>query len=271
MFNDLFNDQEMKTIEWVVMQILNCKYEDIHGKVEVKNTKLARLNRNERRKYVDLLVHYNNNEINIELNNNFNGQYIRNYLYAFILVLRNYLRKDKDYYNKLHKVISVNLNWYKSKELGEKMPPKRVITLPCSDINDDYLLKIIMVNLDSYSKICYNEVTKDDKFYKLLTIKDKMELDYLIQDEELLENYGSKLIELSSKEENMEWKEEYDEILSRIEEYQAAKYEGIEQEKREMIVNLNKNHVSLETIAKSAKLSLARVKEILKEEAVTID
>ena len=35
LFHDLFNENEMDTIEWSVMQILNANYEDIHGKVAV--------------------------------------------------------------------------------------------------------------------------------------------------------------------------------------------------------------------------------------------
>ena len=270
MFNDLFGEDNMNTIEWVVMQILNCKYEDIHGKVIVRNTKLSRMNKKERRKIVDLLVNYNNCDINIELNNNFDGQYIRNYLYAFILILNKYLRlnkEDKSYYNKLYKVISVNLNWYKTKELGKKMPPKREIVLPCNDANNDYLLKIIMVNLDYYSGICYNDVAKEERLYKLLTIDNKKELDRIIQDEELLKEYGSKVLELSKNGDgNMEWKEEYDEIISRFENYQAGKID----KEREMIIGMNENHVSPETIAKIAKISLEQVKEILKEETAAV-
>ena len=73
LFHDLINEHEMDTIEWIVMQILECNYEDIHGKVEVKNIRLTRINRKERSKYVDLIVSYKNEKIILELNNNFNS------------------------------------------------------------------------------------------------------------------------------------------------------------------------------------------------------
>ena len=38
----------MNTIEWIAMQILNCSYEDIHGKVEVRNIRKQRVLKNER-------------------------------------------------------------------------------------------------------------------------------------------------------------------------------------------------------------------------------
>lgn len=56
LFHDLFNENEMDTLEWLVMQVLECKYEDIHGKVKVKNIRLTRTNKKERSKYVDLIV-----------------------------------------------------------------------------------------------------------------------------------------------------------------------------------------------------------------------
>ena len=35
LFHDLFNEHEMNTIEWIVMQILGKSYEEIHGRVIV--------------------------------------------------------------------------------------------------------------------------------------------------------------------------------------------------------------------------------------------
>ena len=33
LMHDLINENEMNTIEWIVMHILDCRYEDIKGKV----------------------------------------------------------------------------------------------------------------------------------------------------------------------------------------------------------------------------------------------
>ena len=58
LFKDMFNETQMDTLEWAVMQILNAKYEDIHGKVIVQNKELTHSFKNERNKTVDLLVDY---------------------------------------------------------------------------------------------------------------------------------------------------------------------------------------------------------------------
>ena len=65
----------MNTFEWVVMHILDCKYEDIKGKVKFLNIRLERVNKKERSKYVDLVVEYNDEKIILELNNHFHGIY----------------------------------------------------------------------------------------------------------------------------------------------------------------------------------------------------
>ena len=36
-FHDVFNGEDMNTLEWIVMHILGCSYEEVHGKVTVGN------------------------------------------------------------------------------------------------------------------------------------------------------------------------------------------------------------------------------------------
>lgn len=76
-FHDLFCREDMDTLEWAVTKILDCKYEDIHGKVKVANIRLSRLFKKERTKYLDLLVEYKNQKIIIEMNNNTGGIHTR--------------------------------------------------------------------------------------------------------------------------------------------------------------------------------------------------
>ena len=69
LFKDLFNEYEMDTLEWTVMQILNCSHDEIKGQVTVDNVRLNSISTSERVKVVDLKVKYKNNTILIELNN----------------------------------------------------------------------------------------------------------------------------------------------------------------------------------------------------------
>ena len=112
----------MSLLEWTASQILECDVSEVKGKVSVLNIRLPRTNEKERIKYVDLVVIYKNQKIIIELNNNYQGFYLRNVLYA-LNTLSNYYNLDKyNYYEKenFSKVILVNLNWYKTKSLSKK-------------------------------------------------------------------------------------------------------------------------------------------------------
>ena len=82
LFHDLFNENDMSLLEWTSSQILECDVSKVKGKVRVINIRLPRTNEKERSKYVDLVVEYENQKIIIELNNNYDGFYLRNVLHA---------------------------------------------------------------------------------------------------------------------------------------------------------------------------------------------
>lgn len=93
-FHDMFNEYEMDTIEWLVMKILDCKYEDIHGKVIVGGTESPNLSKDDKRKRLDLVVYYKDKILNIELNNNAGSDYLRNACYIGNRVINSYLEGD---------------------------------------------------------------------------------------------------------------------------------------------------------------------------------
>ena len=111
LFHDLWNEKEMDTIEWTVMQILNCSYEDIHGKVSVGNIRIINTSLDNKQKYVDLVVNYKDTITVIELNNNASDNYLRNVLYAMNCILNSYIEGEK-YTDKKIRGILVNLNWF---------------------------------------------------------------------------------------------------------------------------------------------------------------
>ena len=274
-FHDLYNKEDMNALEWAVMQILGCSYDDIHGRVTVGNIRLTRTSKKDKNKYLDLIVEYKNEKIIIELNNNFSGFYTRNILYAANVLMNNYQIKGKkninnDYYQEIVRVLLVNLNWYKSKKNSDKVPGKRIYEIPHSDFEEKgYILKIINVNLDYFDNLCYDEISEGDKLYKLLTVKSKDELDMLTKSEKMLEHYSNKLIDLSSNKEYTEgiMDEIIEENVAKQTAYLVGKDEGIEQgieqNKREMVVNLFKNNVPIDVISESSGLTIDEVKEII--------
>ena len=283
LFHDLFNENDMSLLEWTASQILECDVSEVKGKVSVLNIRLPRTNEKERIKYVDLVVIYKNQKIIIELNNNYQGFYLRNVLYA-LNTLSNYYNLDKyNYYEKenFSKVILVNLNWYKTKSLSKKVPSKKIITYeyPIDDVlkeyyNLDYLVKITNINLDYYEKLSYDNLDNYDKLYKLLTVDSEDMLKKFSKYEEL-NYYSKKLYNLSNDNKYLEeiMSEEMERNLRNQEKYLAGLYEGKIEGKEEgkletqthIIKNLLNNSISDDIILKTTNISNEELEKIKKE------
>ena len=274
LFHDLFNKENISTIEWVAMQILGCTYEEIKGNVSVVDARLTRINKNERNKYVDLLIQYNQEKIIIELNQNFDGNYLRNVLFATNTILNNYSMEGFDY-KKVSRCILVNLNWYPKTytKIKRETPGKEVIIwdYPSRKVSG-YLLKIININLDFYDNVSYDKLDTRDKFYKLLTVSDSKELNEIVDGEHLLGIYTSKLIKYSNDE---KFKEAImDEIIEKNalmqERYLSGLYDGMEQgiqeNQKDIVINMYKEKIALDVISKVTKLSVDEINEIISQE-----
>ena len=302
LFHDLFNANDMALLEWITMEILSCSFEEVHGNVSVINERLVRARPNERNKIVDLLIKYHDEFILVELNNNYLGDPVKSLVYAFNLLTSCYDfdstffeetkdKKTKFVYDKPMRGILVNLNWNNpeaTKRIRET--PGKVITnwnYP-TDSHPKYqghCLKIYSINLDYYAKICYNEVTKGDRFFKLLTINNKKELMELASDNPKLRAYASKLEDLSCEEEyrnmliskrlqrNLELQENEFNAYALGEEKGLQQgleqgisqgiSQGIEQKQREMVTSLNNQGVSLDVISKASNLSIHEIETII--------
>ena len=245
LFHDLFNENDMSLLEWTSSQILECDVSKVKGKVRVINIRLPRTNEKERSKYVDLVVEYENQKIIIELNNNYDGFYLRNVLHA-LNGLSNYYNIDNATYYELaskniYKTILVNLNWYRNKGISEKVPSKKIIfyEYPLDDVYKerykmDYLMKIININLDYYAKLGYDNLENYDNLYKLLTVNTEDELKKFSKYDEL--NFYSKKIHNLSKNDEYKEKimsEEIEENVRAHETYLGGLFYGREEARAE--------------------------------------
>ena len=302
LFHDLFNENDMSLLEWTSSQILECDVSKVKGKVRVINIRLPRTNEKERSKYVDLVVEYENQKIIIELNNNYDGFYLRNVLHA-LNGLSNYYNIDNATYYELaskniYKTILVNLNWYRNKGISEKVPSKKIIfyEYPLDDVYKerykmDYLMKIININLDYYAKIGYDNLENYDNLYKLLTVNTEDELKKFSKYDEL--NFYSKKIHNLSKSDEYKEKimsEEIEENVRAHETYLGGLFYGREEARAEaeaeiaeakaetdeakqklketqtlIVKNLLENSVSDDIILKSTNISIEELDNIKKE------
>ena len=279
LFHDLFNEKDIKAVEWVASQILECDVKEIKGKVSVKNVRLTRTNPNERSKYVDLIVEYKNEKIVIELNNNYEGIYTRNLNYAFNTLLNFYNSNGCSYYTRdaIFKVILVNLNWYKNKSID--ISGKKIHTIPYPDERlDDNILTIININLDYYDNLSYDRVIMFDKFFKLLTVNSKDMLECFSSIDEL-DTYSKNLEYFSNDKKYVEemMREEVEEIMRNQEKYFAGFHDGEDKGRHDgklegkletqtlIIKNLLNNSVPDDIILKSTNISHEELEKIKKE------
>ena len=270
-FNDLFCGIDMDVLEWVFSKVCRYPEEELHGKIKVLNSKLPRLNEDDKRKNVDLLLEYNDEILLIELNNNFIGRCVRNLLYAFNIIYSRYFKSNEpsnsDYYKIVHKLTLVNLNWYnkKRKNAALKAKPIRDVRI-YGNTSKKILLQIKDINLDYFEKLSYNDVTNgEEKFYKLLTVKDKHELDNLTKNEKLLVNYAKRITKMSEGGNSVIWNKELDEYFRKSEDYEIGMLDGTDQKEKEIVLNMNENNFSFKDIVKATKLSIDDVKKIINE------
>lgn len=273
LFHDLVCENDMLFLEWIVMQILDLKYDIVKGKVTIENIRLPRVKIKDRNKYVDIRLRYEEYIIILEINNHFRKNYMRNVIYCLNSLISNYQKGEGNYYKDINRVVLVNLNWFNNIDYSIDLIER--IELPYPDYNEiGFLLKIVNVNLDKYATTSYNEIRENEYFYKLLTINNKKELIEFTKGNKLLSFYVKNLIEYSKENkykdgDNMS--EAMEENLWKQELYMYGKHDGINQgiskgtlqKEKDVVLEMHKDNVSVTTIAKYVKLSVKKVKEII--------
>ena len=56
LYHDLINQDNIKVVEWIVMQILNISYEEVKDKCIVKDSRTTRASNSDKIKYVDTMI-----------------------------------------------------------------------------------------------------------------------------------------------------------------------------------------------------------------------
>ena len=178
------------------------------------------------------------------------------------------------------------MNWYKLKKDINDIDSvvESIWEYPSlKESKPEYFIKFINVNLFKIQQICYNEINERELVWKLFTINKKDELDNLIKNEKMLNNYQKKIERLSKDKEycRMVWDERIEETLRKHDEYFNGKNEGIDigrteginigitkgiaQNRTEMILNMHKKNIAVNIISEIANLSTKEVEKIIKE------
>lgn len=275
---EFYTSKYDKVFKTVFADINNTKFinailsEVLEGDAKVikfLNSELGVRNVNEKVKHLDLLVDLGGTKVNVEINTNSDlATKVRNFSYFTSFISQNTVVGDK-YDTKLNFVqICFNFEESKSKKAI------RHYKLQTDDL-ELYLqtFHIYAINMDKLSKVWYDKSSEEFKKYKYLGMVDmeKEDLEKFGKDDELLKEYGKRVIELNN-DESFTWdiSPEDDERYLMNARLAEAEERGIETgaEKRniEIVKNFYKMGLSIENIAKGTNLSVDEVNEILAKE-----
>ncbi len=231
--------------------------------IEIKKCELPIGNVSERVKIVDLIVLINKKDIvHVELNlENNQTLRFRNFAY-FSTVISVSTKKGKEYdrnINYIHIDFSYGRNLKQEKEeyfVQNKRGKKYVENV-----------KIIEYDMDYVKKNCYN-----DPRYKYLAMLDMeiVELSNIAEGDEVVMDYMEKLKKINENSEFQSLMTQEESAQMMVNTYvreakEEGKKEGAMEAKKEMILSLYKENVTIEKIAKAANMNEEEVKKIIKE------
>lgn len=261
-----------KVFKTVFADINNTKFmnailsEVLEGDAKVikfLNPELGVRNVNEKTKHLDLLVDLGGIKINVEINTNSDlATTVRNFSYFSSFISQNTVVGEK--YDTKRNFVQICLNF------GETKSKKTIRHYKLqTDEHDVYLetFHIYAINMDNLSKVWYDKSSENYQKYKYLGMVDmeKEDLEKFGKDDELLNEYGKRVIELNN-DEAFTWdiSPEDDERYLMNARLAEAEERGFTKSKIEIVKNL-KDKLSLEEIANVTGLSVEKVQEILKD------
>lgn len=271
-FRLLFNTVDNDALTWFMAKILDKNINDIKKVVKLENSALKPLNKYDKGKSVDFIVDVGDDVIIVEMNNNSTGRdYTRNLYYAFHALLTKV--EIGDNYQKRHAIL-INLNWFKEKD--DKYKPVDVIEYPYPILGkekEESIITVKNINLSYYDKMLYTGVEMKGFQWKLFTINKISELEDVKKNIKELDNYCNELKRISeSREYCMHvWSDRIEKNLSGLADFndgiskgkELGIQEGIEQAKREMVINFANNDVSVDIISKSTGLTIEEINKII--------
>ena len=242
---------------------------DIINNIVIKNSEHMNNKANEKRKISDLIVDVLNNRINLEMNKEYyEGLFSKNNAYQHKIASEQFLSGES--YLEEKKIIQINFDMF------TKFDERKIIKFMIMDterhIIEDANYEKYHVNLDLINKLYYNknELSKEDRELLLLTMEDVRDIEKIVEDDDTMKKAKEKLVDLS---EDTELVGMYDkEIVERkvnntkllyaekVAKEQGIK-EGIEQNKKDIVINMLKENIDIKFISKVTGMS---EKEILK-------
>jgi len=276
MFYTMFNNSKRKKyVAYFLSLILEEDYNEILENIEFEKENLDKLNISDSKKTVDLICKVKDKYYNIEMNNNSTDKekMERNISYLGKIYSSSMKKGIKKYH--YNNVLQININNFNF-EGNEKAIDKFYIQ------NDDIQkltdkITLIYIYLPLIRKKYYNkrELTRFEKFMIVLNEKKSEDLDNLIKEDSVMEEYRRDAIDASNdygivglydKEQEQEMlfnatlDRKYQEGIQKG--IQEGEQNGIQKEKLNIVKRLMEMNMKIEDISKITDLSVKEIKEL---------
>ena len=255
MFKTLFGREEyIKFPCKLLSYIIDITYEDLLKRLKFTKNETGKRNKNEKSYRNDLVVTVGDTSINIEMNNN-SSEEVRDRNFEYLMRIRN---DKKD--NKYTPVIQVNINNYSY--LNDEVVRRDYAVMDSNNVLFTNKIIIIDIYLPNIKKKSYNKTKLSEmERFLLIGIEEdrKKALEYVGDD--IVMNDFEKIIEEKSLDDDLY--EAYDkEWALKDQALKEGIEQGIEQEKKEIVLNMLNNGISSKYISEITGISLDYINNI---------
>ena len=253
-FKNAFDTEE--SLKRLLEESLNLKVYKILG----NNIELPIENKNERRKYLDLILDTNEGIINVEVNHGFKDEIPNRNLLFFCKLISSSVKRSKSYLD-IKKHIQLNITWNLKSYFNYDITGRKIIKCYIKDdetnnkMHDD-IFEIVHINMDYFKEVWYHgDIKKENPFLMLLAADAEDKMDKISKGDRIMEEVSKKVKKLNQDQDILDVIIENEDELIRNTLYEKGIQKGIEQTKFETAKKMLADGLDISVISKYTGLS----------------
>ena len=249
----------------VISDVIGADYNEVYDNIELSSEEIA-FSAKTLNSTADAVYYYDIHYFNIELNfykSDSKVKQLASYTYQLYL---GQLSTHKDY-DKIKKIIQISIDSYDYFEHNEFIYRVSFMEEKYHERESDDITKI-HINLAYLNKLDYNNIVRSGnqlmKDLYFLTCNDNKKLNVVYEGDNLMKEIINKAKKIAGIM-DLDLYMTDEELLKHDQEryYKKGIQEGMEKNKKEMVINLYNKKIPIDTIAECANLSIEEVQKII--------
>ena len=260
-FKNTFNTDD--ALKRLLEETLNINV----NKIRKNSTELSVESKNERRKYLDLILKTDRGIIDVEVNHGYKEELPNRNLLYFCKLISSSVLKNKSYTN-VDKHIQLNISWNLNKYLNFNIENRKIITCHISDdkshnkVNDD-IFEIVHINMDYFIDVWYHgDKRKENPFLMLLAAESKKQMDEICKGDKLMERLNDKVNDLNKDPDVLDVIIENEEEIIEKSLFEKGVKTGIQKGIYDTAKNLLNMNMPVDDISRATGLSKSVIEKI---------